>query len=141
MSHVTLAQGGQWGGCWLALQLWRELQLDTFWQRLPPSRKGTRWDEVLAVLVVYRLLSPGSEWRLHRQWYQRNTETRHAAYALHMTLETLGFGSLVVTFRNCPNNAPLALWVGDPWYPLFPRTTNSQAEIVRLFRDLTREGT
>ena len=39
-------------------------------------------------------------------------------------LETLGFGSLLVTFRNCPNNAPLALWAGDPWYPLFPRRTN-----------------
>ena len=51
----------------------------------------------------------------------------------HMTLDTLGFGSLIVTFRNCPNNAPLALWVGDPWYPLFSRTTNSQTEIKRLF--------
>jgi len=39
-------------------------------------------------------------------------------------LETLGFGSLLVTFRNCPNNAPLALWAGNPWYPLFPRKTN-----------------
>ena len=39
-------------------------------------------------------------------------------------LETLGFGSLLVTFRNCPNNAPLALWAGDLWYPLFPRKTN-----------------
>lgn len=48
----------------------------------------------------------------------------------------LGFGSTVVTFRNCPNNAPLALWWGDPtaysgsplrnWYPLFPRKTYSQ---------------
>jgi hypothetical protein len=45
----------------------------------------------------------------------------------------LGFGSLIVTFRNCPNNCPLALWWGDPeadetsplskWYPLFPRKT------------------
>lgn len=51
----------------------------------------------------------------------------------HMTLDTLGFGSLIVTFRNCPNNAPLALWVGDPWYPLFARTTNSQTKIQRLF--------
>lgn len=42
----------------------------------------------------------------------------------NMLLQTLGFGSLIVTFRNCPNNAPLALWVGDPWYPLFPRKTN-----------------
>lgn len=39
-------------------------------------------------------------------------------------LETLGFGSLIVTFRNCPNNAPLALWAGD--YPLFRRATNTE---------------
>ena len=41
-----------------------------------------------------------------------------------------GFGSMTATFRNCPNNAPLALWWGDPtkppshplhWYPLLPR--------------------
>lgn len=42
----------------------------------------------------------------------------------NMVLETLGFGSLFVTFRNCPNNCPLAFWAGDPWYPLFPRKTN-----------------
>ena len=42
----------------------------------------------------------------------------------NMVLETLGFGSLLITFRNCPNNSPLALWAGDPWYPLFPRKTN-----------------
>jgi hypothetical protein len=42
----------------------------------------------------------------------------------NMVLETLGFGSMLVTFRNCPNNCPLAFWVRDPWYPLFPRKTN-----------------
>jgi len=36
----------------------------------------------------------------------------------------LGFGSLFISFRNCPNNAPLALWADDPWYPLFTRDTN-----------------
>jgi hypothetical protein len=41
-----------------------------------------------------------------------------------MVLETLGFGSTFVTYRNCPNNAPLAFWAGDPWYPLFQRKTN-----------------
>ncbi|MBU0507721.1 hypothetical protein KKH27_02625 [bacterium] len=50
----------------------------------------------------------------------------------NMVLETLGFGSLLVTFRNCPNNCPLAFWVGDPWYPLFPRSTNSDAFMKRL---------
>ena len=50
----------------------------------------------------------------------------------NMLLETLGFGSLIVTFRNCPNNAPLALWAGDPWYPLFPRKTNSDTSLSRF---------
>jgi hypothetical protein len=39
-------------------------------------------------------------------------------------LQTLGFGSTIVTFRNCPNNCPLVLWAGHPWYPLFPRKNN-----------------
>ncbi|MGH7179265.1 MAG: IS1634 family transposase [Tepidisphaeraceae bacterium] len=73
LSQMRLERPRQWGGCWLALQLWRELALDEFWrERLPPSRKGTRWDEVLLILVVYRLLCPGSEWRLHREWYGRS---------------------------------------------------------------------
>lgn len=71
LSRLRLARPRQWGGCWLALELWAQLGLDEFWAgRLTPSRKGTRWDQVLLILVVYRLLSPGAEWRLHRQWYQ-----------------------------------------------------------------------
>jgi len=42
----------------------------------------------------------------------------------NMVLQTLGFGALIVTFRNCANNCPLAFWADDPWYPLFPRKTN-----------------
>jgi hypothetical protein len=57
----------------------------------------------------------------------------------HMTLDTLGFGSLIVTFRNCPNNAPLALWAGDPWYPLFPRTTNSDTSLKRFMSMLAKD--
>jgi len=71
LQELSLHRPRQWGACWLALYLWRELRLDQFWsQRLKPSRKGTRWDQVLAVLTVYRLLAPGSEWRLHRQWFE-----------------------------------------------------------------------
>lgn len=40
------------------------------------------------------------------------------------TMKTTGFGAMMVTFRNCPNNAPLVFWAGNPWYPLFPRKTN-----------------
>ena len=36
-------------------------------------------------------------------------------------LRMLGFGATAVTFRNCANNCPLAIWAGDPWIPLFPR--------------------
>jgi len=53
--------------------LWRKLELDAFWAaRLPLSRKGTRWDQVLETLVAYRLVAPGSEWRLHREWFGNN---------------------------------------------------------------------
>ncbi len=73
LSALSLHRPRQWGGCWLALQLWRELGLDRFWAaHLPPSRKGTRWDWVLTVLTCYRLLAPGSEWRLHREWFDRS---------------------------------------------------------------------
>jgi hypothetical protein len=70
LSELELCRPRQWGACWLVLKLWRELELDRFWsERLSPSRKGTRWDQVLLVLVAYRLIAPGSEWRLHRQWF------------------------------------------------------------------------
>jgi hypothetical protein len=66
LSRLRLCRPRQWGACWLALMLWQELQLDRFWaERLSVSRKGTRWDQELFVLVAYRLLAPGSEWRLH----------------------------------------------------------------------------
>ncbi len=70
LSELRLCRPRQWGACWLVVKLWRELELDRFWrERLGRSRKGTRWDEVLLVLVAYRLIAPGSEWRLHRQWF------------------------------------------------------------------------
>jgi transposase len=54
----------------LALWLWELLGLDKFWsQHVPPSREGTRWHLILAALATYRLIEPGSEWRLHRHWF------------------------------------------------------------------------
>ena len=73
LSDMGLCRPRQWGACWLAGQLWRELELDRFWaDRLPPSRKGTQWDQVLQVLVSYRLIAPGSEWKLHRDWFGKS---------------------------------------------------------------------
>jgi transposase len=71
LSELALRRPRQWGACWLASHLYHELELDQFWsQRLPVSRKGTRWDWVLQTLCAYRLIDPGSEWRLHRQWFE-----------------------------------------------------------------------
>src|ERR1044071_9681626 len=71
LSELQLRHPRQWGACWLACHLYEELQLDGFWaERLKPSRKGTRWDLVLQTLCAYRLIDPGSEWRLHRQWFE-----------------------------------------------------------------------
>jgi hypothetical protein len=73
LSDMRLCRPRQWGACWLAGQLWQELQLDDFWaDRLPANRKGTRWDQVLQVLVSYRLIAPGSEWKLHRDWFGKS---------------------------------------------------------------------
>jgi hypothetical protein len=70
LSELTLRRPRQWGACWLALRLWEELHLDQFWlPRLPASRKGTRWDQVLFVLTAYWLIAPGSEWRVYRRWF------------------------------------------------------------------------
>ncbi len=73
LSGLRVHRPRQWGACWLTCELWDQLQLDRFWQpRLPPSRKGTRWLNVLKTLVGYRLIDPGSEWRLHRHWYDQS---------------------------------------------------------------------
>jgi transposase len=70
LHEMRLSHPRGWGACWLADLLWRQLRLDEFFsQRLGCSREGTDWEKVLRVLVIYRLLSPGSEWRLHRHWF------------------------------------------------------------------------
>ena len=73
LNEFVLRRPRQWGACWVACHLWQQLQLEQFWsERLPHSREGTNWRHVLQTLVSYRLLDPGSEWRLHRQWYRNS---------------------------------------------------------------------
>ena len=70
LSEFELRRPRQWGACWIGCKVWDQLQLTEFWrQRLPDSREGTCWGHVLETLTVYRLIDPGSEWRLHRQWF------------------------------------------------------------------------
>ena len=73
LHELKVLRPRQWGGCWLSGVLWEQLRLDDFWRgRLGVSREGTDWLDILKTLVSYRLISPGSEWRLHREWYLRS---------------------------------------------------------------------
>ena len=73
LSAMRLRRPRQWGACWMAALLWEQLRLDEFWSAaLPPSREGTSWLNILKTLVSYQLISPGSEWRLHRHWFEHS---------------------------------------------------------------------
>ena len=52
---------------------YQQLELDRFFAaRLPDSREGSCWRRILETLVCYRLIDPGSEWRLHRLWFEQS---------------------------------------------------------------------
>ena len=73
LEAMELHRPRQWGACWLACHLYEQLALDQFWKdRLPDSREGTCWQHIVQTLVCYRLIDPGSEWRLHRLWFDRS---------------------------------------------------------------------
>jgi len=73
LGGLRLRRARQWGACWVFGLIWEQLQLEEFWRtRLPDSRQSTSWYHILMVLCAYRLIDPGSEWRLHRQWYEQS---------------------------------------------------------------------
>lgn len=73
LEAMELHHPRQWGACWLACHLYEQLGLDQFWRdRLPDSREGRSWQHVVQTLVCYRLIDPGSEWRLHRLWFDQS---------------------------------------------------------------------
>jgi Transposase DDE domain len=73
LDRMELHRPRQWGACWLACALYEQLGLDAFWgKRLLDSREGTCWRHILQTLVCYRLIDPGSEWRLHRLWFEQS---------------------------------------------------------------------
>jgi len=72
LGEMQLERPRDFGGCWLGRELWRQLKLDEFWQaQLPAGRQKVPWEKVLRLLVVNRLLDPGSEFRVHRQWFDQ----------------------------------------------------------------------
>ena len=73
LNEFELRRPRQWGACWVGCKAWDQLQLDEFWKnRLFDSREGTSWLKVLQTLTIYRLVDPGSEWRLHREWFKNS---------------------------------------------------------------------
>jgi Transposase DDE domain len=75
LSEMELRRPRAFGNCWLGCHLWQQLGLDQFWrERLwaGVERETVSWEKVLELLVVNRLIDPGSEFRLHRQWFDRS---------------------------------------------------------------------
>jgi hypothetical protein len=75
LSEMELRRPRAFGNCWLGCELWRQLGLEEFWQqRLAEQvkRETVDWEKVLRLLVVNRLIDPGSEFRVHRQWFDQS---------------------------------------------------------------------
>jgi hypothetical protein len=83
LSEMKLERARPYGNCWLGCELWRQLQLDRFWSgKLPRGREGVAWPQVLELLVVNRLIDPGSEFHLHRQVVRSQWHGRFAGAGL-----------------------------------------------------------
>jgi hypothetical protein len=73
LSAMELHRPRRFGACWLGCELWHSLGLDRFWrEHLPRGREAVPWHQVLELLVINRLLAPGSEFRLHRAWFDQS---------------------------------------------------------------------
>ncbi|MGC2419293.1 MAG: IS1634 family transposase [Candidatus Acidiferrales bacterium] len=75
LSEMVLRRPRAFGNCWLGCVLWRQLRLEEFWgEKLAEAvkRETVPWAKVLQLLVVNRLIDPGSEFRVHRQWFDQS---------------------------------------------------------------------
>jgi len=129
LSGLELRRPRTFGNCWLACQTWRQLELDRFWQqRLPDGREAVSWEKVLQLLVVNRLIDPGSEFRVHRQWFLESAMD-----------ELLGVDFVVAEKdrlyrcldRILEHKQELFVWLRQRWSDLF------QADFEVLLYDLT----
>ena len=75
LSEMELRRPRAFGTCWLGCELWRQLRLDAFREEKLAEkvrRETVSWAKVLQLLVVNRLIDPGSEFRVHRQWFDQS---------------------------------------------------------------------
>jgi transposase len=129
LSGLELRRPRIFGHCWLACELWQQLGLDEFWQqRLPEAREAVSWEKVLRLLVVHGLLDPGSEFRIHRQWFVDSAmdellETDFAVAGKDRLYRCLD--------RVLQHKQELFTWLKQKWADLF------QADFEVLLYDLT----
>jgi transposase len=129
LSGLELRRPRTFGSCWLACELWQQLGLDGFWQQhLPEAREAVSWEKVLRLLVVNRLLDPGSEFRVHRQWF------------VDSAMDELLQSDFVVAEKDrlyrcldriLKHKQELFVWLKQKWADLF------QADFEVLLYDLT----
>ena len=73
LAEMELRRPRAFGNYWLGCEMWRQLGLEAFWEaRLGEGREEVPWAQVLELLVVSRWVSPGSEFRLHRQGFDQS---------------------------------------------------------------------
>src|ERR1017187_7426311 len=129
LSGLELRRPRLFGSCWLACALWRQLGLDEFWgARLAGSREDVPWGNVLQLLVVNRLLDPGSEFRVHRQWYLTTAMDALLGTDFAVAEKDRLYRCLD---RVLEHKQELFLWLRQKWADLF------QAEFEVLLYDLT----
>jgi transposase len=129
LSGLELRRPRVFGSCWLACQLWQQLGMEEFWSlRLNGVREGVAWEKVLRLLVVNRLLDPGSEFRVHRQWYQTTAMDSLLGADFAVAEKDRLYRCLD---RLLKHKQELFLWLRQKWADLF------HAEFEVLLYDLT----
>ena len=72
LKGVRLERLRDFGDVWLALGLWRLLELDVLLERLMPSgREEVPWPVTAAILTMARFCEPSSELHIADTWYRR----------------------------------------------------------------------
>ena len=129
LSGLELRRPRAFGACWLGCELWHQLGLDEFWrQRLPEAREKVSWEKVLRLLVVNRLLDPGSEFQVHRQWFVDSAMDE----LLEEGFAVAGKDRLYRCLdRLLEHKRELFVWLKQKWADLF------QADFEVLLYDLT----
>src|SRR3954449_1734840 len=129
LSQLQLRRARPFGNCWLACDLWRQLGLDNFWQeRLPDGREAVSWEKVLQLLVVNRLLDPGSELRVHRHWFLNSAMDELLGVDFAVAEKDRLYRCLD---RLLEHKQDLFVWLRQKWADLF------QADFEVLLYDLT----